>query len=105
MSVLVLFSLDPPLPDRRKAMRTEFQRTLPPRDTASVSTSDFEANKEHLRSWNPPNSNKPDGTTPTLRKSVRANIALVSRLDAALDRFALLAESRDAEPWPSLAPV
>jgi predicted Zn-dependent protease len=68
-SVPNTFSPYPPLQDRLKAMRTEIQRILPPCDTGTVSTSDFENVKEHLRSWNPPNPTDPDGKKPILRKS------------------------------------
>lgn len=63
-----VFSPYPPLQDRLKAMHTEIQKILPPRDNATVSTSDFETAKEHLRSWNPPNPNDPGSGKPTLRK-------------------------------------
>jgi predicted Zn-dependent protease len=63
-----VFSPYPPLEDRLKAMRTEIQKILPGRDNATVSTSDFETVKEHLRSWNPPNPKNPGGVKPTLRK-------------------------------------
>jgi predicted Zn-dependent protease len=62
------FSPFPPLPDRLKAMRTEIQKILPRRDIATLSTSDFEAVKERLRAWNPPNLKKTDTSKPTLRK-------------------------------------
>ena len=62
------FSPFPPLEDRLKAMRTEIQKILPPRDNATVSTSDFETAKEHLRSWNPPSPSDPGSGKPTLRR-------------------------------------
>lgn len=37
------------LEDRVRAMRKEIQQILPPRDTATISTSEFEAMQEHLR--------------------------------------------------------
>jgi predicted Zn-dependent protease len=67
-----VFSPYPPLQDRLKAMRTEIQKILPPRDNATVSTSEFETVKEHLRAWNPPNPNDPGSGKPTLRKRTSA---------------------------------
>ncbi len=64
------FSPFPPIQDRLNAMRTEIQEILPRRDNASVSTSDFETVKEHLRAWDPPNPKDTDGTKPTLRKPI-----------------------------------
>jgi beta-barrel assembly-enhancing protease len=70
--VPLAFSPYPPLQDRLKAMRTEIQKILPPRDNATVSTSEFEAVKEHLRTWNPPSPNDPGSGKPTLRKRASA---------------------------------
>ena len=58
----------PTVQDRLRAMRAEIQKILPHRDNATVSTSDFEIVKEHLRSWNPPNPKDPAATKPTSRK-------------------------------------
>ena len=63
------FSPYPPLQDRLKAMRTEIHGTLPHRDTSTVSTSEFENLKQHLRTWNLPNPKDADASKPILRKS------------------------------------
>ena len=62
------FSPFPPIQDRLKAMRTEIREILPPRDDTTVSTSDFETVKEHLRALSPPNPKDREGMKPTLRK-------------------------------------
>lgn len=45
------FSPLPPLAERLQALREEIGRLMPPRDTATVSSSEFEAIKEHLKAW------------------------------------------------------
>lgn len=56
-SVPKVFSPLPPLTERIDALREEIARLMPPRDTAVVSSSEFEAIKERLKAWevhNPP---------------------------------------------------
>lgn len=62
------FSPYPPLRDRLKAMRREIQKTLFPRDSSTISSSEFEAVTGRLRAWRPPILRDQNGATPTLRR-------------------------------------
>ena len=63
-------STHPPLTERLKAINEEIARLLPPRPDETVSSTEFEAVKEHLRAWQPQTLPTPGMSPerPTLRK-------------------------------------
>lgn len=65
-----VFSTHPALPERVNAIREEITRLLPPRPDETLSSPDFEAVKERVRTWQPQTPSAPGANpeTPTLRK-------------------------------------
>jgi len=65
-----VFSPFPPVPERVDNMKKEIAKILPPRDSAIVSSPEFQEVKEHLRSRKLNESSAPNGNPgkPTLRK-------------------------------------
>jgi predicted Zn-dependent protease len=63
------FSPLPPLTERIQALRKEIDRLMPPRDTAIVSSSEFEAVRERLKAWESQRLSAPNPppNKPTLR--------------------------------------
>jgi predicted Zn-dependent protease len=65
-----VFSTHPPTPDRIENAQKEIATILPQRDTAIVSSSEFQEVKERLRAWRSQRTQNPeqDGKKPILRK-------------------------------------
>ena len=63
------FSPLPPLTERIQTLREEIDKIMPPRDTAIVSSAEFEAIKERLKAWESQESSAPvpNPNKPTLR--------------------------------------
>jgi predicted Zn-dependent protease len=68
-SVPKVLSPLPPLTERIQALREEIDRLMPPRDTAVVSSSEYEAVKERLKAWESQRLSAPNPppNKPTLR--------------------------------------